>query len=74
MEKRVLATLSPKRREVVNAIHTYSLETDGAYFEPSYRQFITMLDSGKIQETEDSVKFLYANKELYRQELQLPLG
>lgn len=72
VEKRVLNSLSPAKRKKVKTMRKYALDHDGDYFETSYRQFILMTDSKEVVETESSVQFLYAHKELEIQELQLP--
>lgn len=72
VEKRVLASLSPAKRKKVETMRQYWLDNDGDYFETSYRQFILMTDRKEVIEMGESVQFLYAHKELYRQELQLP--
>ena len=71
-EERVLDSLSPAKRKKVETMRQFSLDNDGDYFETSYRQFILMTDRKEVVETENSVKFMYAHKELDRQELQLP--
>lgn len=72
VEKRVLDSLSTAKREKVETMRKKLLDNNGDYFEISYRQFILMTDKKEVVETENSVQFLYAHKELDRQELQLP--
>ncbi len=72
IEKRVLDSLSPAKRKRVKKTRQELKKDEGNFFEISYRQFILKTANKEIIETEDTVQFPYAHKELYKQELQLP--
>ncbi len=72
IEQEVLENLPSAERKRVVSMQNWLSENGWNYFDKSYEQFIQAVHKKEIIIWENSVKFIKAHKELYKQELQLP--
>lgn len=71
IEKEVLAKLDPKESRRITIMITWLREKYGDIYDISYRQAIMKLHTGEVYIKNESVVFVYAHKELFKQELQI---